>query len=357
MVELMRGKCKQEGCTTSEGGKCLEGFENVEECPHFQIFDTTQEENESVVAEPSDKIAPFEQESQEMVDLPEGKILEPESARYITIASPTRLIIIAGAAGSGKTTLLTGLYERFNKGSFAGYMFAGSQTLPGFEQRCHLARLESGVSKQDTERTKRWIERDFLHIKVCPEDFSASAHDLLFSDLPGERFRAIRDSVDEAKRMVILRRADHFVLLIDGEKLNDPNKRQGAYSDGDLILQSSLDSGMLGLHSRVNVLFTKWDIILKGNIEWGAKDFIKNIEVNLKRKFENRLGCLRFTPLAARSEKGELPLVYGLDALFPAWVEQGRGAVSTKPSFLNASPERQFNRFGLRRLKQFLVQE
>ena len=357
MPEVPKGRCRQKGCTVDQGGKCLEGFENVQDCPHFEALETLPAADEPPVEDSTQEVSAAEEDEQRMVNLPEGTRLEPESARHITIASPTKLIIVAGAADSGKTTLLAGLYERFNKEPFTGYVFAGSQTLPGFEQRSHLARLASWASKPDTERTKRWIERDLLHLKVRLEDFSKPVQDMMFSDLPGERFRAIRDSVDEAKRMVFLRRADHFVLLIDGEKLNDPGRRQGAYSDGDLILQSCVDAGMLGLRSRVDVLFSKWDIILNSNKKSDTEEFVNNIEKKLKRKFDERIGQLRFAQVAARSEKGNLPPAFGLDVLFPSWVEEGLIPLFAKPSLPSSLPKREFDRYGLRRLKQFFLME
>lgn len=357
MPKAPKGRCKQEGCTAGQDGKCLEGFDDLQKCPHFEFFETAPPGVESREEASTQEVSPAEPEAPIMVNLPEGKKLEPDSAKWITMAWPTRLIIVAGAADSGKTTLLAGLYERFNKVPFAGYVFAGSRTLPGFEQRCHLARLASWASKPDTERTKQWIERDLLHLRVRVEDLSRPAQDMLFSDLPGEKFRALRDSVEEAKRMVMLRRADHFVLLIDGEKLADPGRRQGAYSDGTLILQSCSDAGMLGLRSRVDILFTKWDIILSSDQGLNTQEFVKHIETKLKSKFEGRLARLRFAQVAARSEKGDLPPAFGLNELFPSWVEEARIAAFPKLSLPSQPPKREFDRYGLRRLKRLFLSE
>lgn len=357
MPQAPKGSCKQEGCTVGQDGRCLEGFEDLQKCPHFEFSETLPLGDESLGETLAQEVLPAEPEHPPMVNLPEGKKLEPDSAKWITMASPTRLIIVAGAADSGKTTLLAGLYERFNRASFAGYVFAGSYTLPGFEQRCHLARLASWASKPDTERTKQLVERDLLHLRVRVKDLSNPAQDVLFSDLPGEKFRAIRDSVEESERMVMLRRADHFVLLIDGDKLNDPAQRQGAYSDGELILQSCSDSGMLGLRSRVDILFTKWDIIHSRNQGSNTQEFVEHIETKLRKKFEGRFRRLRFAKVAARSETGDLPPAFGLNGLFPSWVEEGLIPAFSKPSLPSQPPKQEFDRFGLRRLKRLFLLE
>ena len=83
----------------------------------------------------------------QFVQLHEGDDLTISKASKITRSCVTRFITLAGAAESGKTTLLASIYECFQKGGFADYYFAGSLTLPGYEKRCHLSRIESGLSE------------------------------------------------------------------------------------------------------------------------------------------------------------------------------------------------------------------
>src|SRR5258708_2931827 len=75
-----------------------------------------------------------------VITYPEGDKLDGTDALAITWARPTRVVLVAGPANSGKTTLLSCLYERFHFGMFAGFRFAGSKTLVGFEKRCFHAR-------------------------------------------------------------------------------------------------------------------------------------------------------------------------------------------------------------------------
>src|SRR5438094_3901098 len=89
----------------------------------------------------------------DLIDLPTGKELDESGALKLEVARPVRLVVVAGPVGCGKTTLLTSLYELFQWGPVAEFEFAGSKTLPAFEQRCHLSRSASGASEPKTQRT------------------------------------------------------------------------------------------------------------------------------------------------------------------------------------------------------------
>jgi hypothetical protein len=95
--------------------------------------------------------------SKDNVSLPGTDEFTLMSASEITVAHLTRVIVVAGEADSGKTTLLASLIDRFQRGPFSDYRFAGCKTLMGFEQRCHLARLKSGGTIPDTDRTPSYI--------------------------------------------------------------------------------------------------------------------------------------------------------------------------------------------------------
>src|SRR3989304_7885544 len=161
----------------------------------------------------------------------DGLCLDLSSSNNVVADAPTQLIILAGASESGKTTLLASIYEKFSEGGLADFYFAGSRTLPGFEQRCHLARIASGRPVADTERTKANDRIELLHLRVAKKRMKTSHTNLLFTDISGETFRIIKDSTDECKKYHILMRADHFVVLIDGAQLISLTKRQKAYYD------------------------------------------------------------------------------------------------------------------------------
>jgi len=351
MPSAITGTCRQENCKVATDSKCLEGFKDLEQCPHF--LPAQQPETEDT---PPEAATLEEAEFAGMVDLPDGADLNPDSAMVITRASMTRLIILAGAPDSGKTTLLTSIYECFQWGPFAGYLFAGSRTLPGFERRCHLARVASGRTEADTERTKG---QQLLHLRVRVQDLSKPVQGLLLSDLSGETFRLAKDSTEECKSLSILRRADHFVLLLDGDKLGRVESRAEAAADGTSLLRSCLDAEMLGRHSLIDVLFTKWDLVQDRAHQSSTKAYIAHIEEDMRCRFEPRVGRLRFFQVAARPAEGsELPLAYGLSAVFPSWVEETPASlISRLQAFREPEWAGEFDRYLLARLPQMFTME
>ena len=268
----------------------------------------------------------------ELVDLPSGSDLSPEMARAITAASLTRLVLLAGEAASGKTTLLSAIYEKFSEGEFADLLFAGSVTLVGWEKRCHLSRVASNADKADTERTLG-LEQRLLHLRVRDKSLEAPAQDLLFTDLSGEVFRLIRDSTAECQHLGMLKRADHFVLLLDGEKLASSASRHEAHNNGMALLRSCVDAGMVASHSFVDVVFSKYDLM-----EGAGRDttsFLTHIVETTRSRFGGRLGRLRFHKVAARPALGTVEPAFGVNGLLRAWVDDSpylseRGVVARR---------------------------
>ncbi len=284
-------------------------------------------------------------------DLSHGDALNLEEAAAIASASRVQLLIIAGAVNSGKTTLVASLFHLFQRSPFAGYLFAGSASLVGFDRRCFLARTALGRERMDTVRTRPGETRTFLHMRLRAKGLSSSATDLLFFDLSGEDYRRAKDSVEECRRMGVLRRADHFILLVDGEQLSDRNHRQKASNEPSMLLRCCLDAGQLDRHSYVDVLFTKWDLVEPSGKPTEHSDFVAHVEDDFKRRFESRLGRLRFFKVAARpATLNHYKLGYGIEAPFPSWVEERPQSYEPTAPILNRSALSEFDRYLLRRL-------
>jgi len=320
--------------------------------PDTQYEDSglTVPESTPAPAEAADKEAPpssaWDAEAEGFMQLPSGGEFDPQSACMVTCAAPTRLIVLAGAIDSGKTTLLASIYEMLQLGPFAGYLFAGSLTLPALERRCHLARIASGRSTPDTERTKG-MEDSLLHLRVREEDCSRPSKDLLFTDLGGERFRLAKDSSDECRRLELLLRADHFVLLIDGAKLARVEYRHEAHVSAASLLRSCLDADMLGAHSYVDVLFAKWDLVQPVAEKRGPKTFLKHVRSQFEDRFGGRVARLRFFEVAARPTASDLPFGYNLDKVVPSWIEDAPCRRYFKPEFPSSfALLREIDRFG-----------
>jgi hypothetical protein len=254
----------------------------------------------------------------DFLDLPSGKGLSLEDAKEITRSRFTRVVLFAGTVKSGKTTLLASLYLLFQRGAFADYLFAGSRTLVGFETRTYLART---ASKRETPTTPRTVVSEHLHLLVRKKDLSEPAQDLLLCDLSGEDFREAKDSSDACRRMGLIRRADIFVLLIDGEKLTVPETRRRAKNDPSTLLRNCLDNSMLSESSTVDVMFTKWDIMESRDDKDAIVTFVQSIEEEFTRQFSPRLRRLRISRVAAQPFEAQLPPGYGLTDVFPYWVK------------------------------------
>jgi hypothetical protein len=143
-----------------------------------------------------------------------------------------------------------------------------------------------------------------------------------------------------------LRTTDHFLLLIDCEKLVDLKKRNKAIHDSMTLLRSCLDSGMLGTFCFVNVLWTKYDwIVAAGNGEHAS--FLEKATEEFKTQFDSRVGRLSFTKVAARPEKGDgLEFGYGIPELLKEWAND-----SPRDREMNIVPDDQA---GTRESEKFL---
>jgi energy-coupling factor transporter ATP-binding protein EcfA2 len=299
--------------------------------------DEAQSRDESI-SEPEESTEP----------LPRGGDLSTQDALPITTASQTRLIIVAGEEGSGKTTLLNSVYEIFQQGSLESYVFAGSMTLPGFEERCHLGRIASGAATADTQRTLRKDELRMLHLCVASTQNRNERIDLLMSDLPGEIFEAARDSTDKARELDYLRRADRVSLLIDGAKAASKADRNEVLIGARALLRSCIDAGMLDTESLVDLVVSKWDLVQAGEDPDGTTQFLETALTSLVDQFRQRLRQIDIARVAARPLSGSgLQFGHGVGPVFSRWVLGRRRASRRLPS-LEARNLREFERFAWR---------
>ena len=281
--------------------------------------------------------------TESFVELPSGDALSVQEANQTTRSSVTRVIVPVGLAGVGKTTLLSEIYERFREGPFAGYRYAWSRTLHGFEQRAHNARIASRRSVPTTLRTPIGDSEAFLHLRLSPVGGFLPARDMLIADWPGEVFREMRDDVQTARSHLLLPRADHISFLVDGESLGNLESRQEAYHEADMLIQSILDAGVDS--AAKSVIYTKWDAALEGNGADVLDDFTNTLEQQLRGKYEARSGEIRFIRTAARPFPGsDLDRGKNLDEVLRAWIDSARRPVIL-PEARDAQAVREFDRF------------
>jgi len=258
-----------------------------------------------------------------------GTALDVCAARAVTVRNRTHVIALTGAAESGKTTLLTSIYQKYQQGAFGGFLFSGSDTLLGFEERSHDSRLCSGRANAVTPRTPLEVDYRFLHLCVRPDAPNvAGSTEILFTDVSGEMYHAMRDSASECKKHVVLKRADHFVLLLDMARFVIPKKRFHVISEGQQLLRSCLEVEMLDHSSQVDVLFSKWDY----SVQIGGPDpqgcpCVADCVQKYEDQFKDEFARMRFCYVAARPDPAlntSLSDAHGVEELWASWVKDGR---------------------------------
>lgn len=275
-----------------------------------------------------------------------------ESAK-ITRASETSLVVVAGAPDSGKTSFVASLFHCFQRGPFAGHDFAGSVTCVGLDQRCHRARTRSRGHMPDSERTKVGASKRLLHLCVRKSDGTDQRKHVLFTDISGEEYNDIRHSVDECRRFSLLTRANHLVLLVDGERLTDLGDRHTAKIEAVQFLQCLRDAGRLNGTSRLDVLVTKCDVL-----DGPATEFASAIQADMQRLIGNSVPCFRFAKVAAhpRKETANYKLGHGVEDLFELWLQR----VTTPIDLMRRTSERldfsEFDRFLVRQFPEVVAE-
>ena len=248
----------------------------------------------------------------------EGDVLNAYDGGNIAKGFPTSIVVVAGPARCGKTTLVAGLYELFHRGPFGGHLFAGSRTLPGFEQRCHLARIASGLDAPDTERTMSSEGKDLLHLRLAEQEGGAFRN-ILFSDLYGEAFRRAADVAEDCQKFTILKRACHVAVLVDGAKIADRAERQAAFTSADSLVGQCLDCGMFNGESSVQVVVTKWDLL---DSNAGNQKFVNSKLDWLKGLYASRVGSLSAHKVSIRLPgRGSIQPGHGMADLLSIWAQ------------------------------------
>ena len=270
-----------------------------------------------------------------------------EEASVITVSGASRLIVLAGEGESGKTTAIASLYESFLKGPFCDLLFAGSLTLPGFEQRVFDARMDSGRELPHTPRTSLRAGFRVLHLGLVGQE-TKNHLNLLFGDLAGEWYRACRESTADARQLSYLRRADRVCLLLNGEKLADSRTRHGEVDDGEGTLRSLLEAEVLGSYSKIDVVCSKWDLV---QCDDAASDFVTLAFDRIGRAFRMEFAELNFGRIAARplAANGAVPFGFGLAGLLARWTSPDPPMARVEVALPAAQLyDREFTRFARR---------
>lgn len=249
--EELKGKCTAAGCNAPTD-RCIEGLAS-DECPNFVVGPEIDEV-------PFEADLPVEQDNIVRVSRV-GWALSVADADACMLSTPAarRLSVISlvGVPDCGKTTLVSSLYEIVRRNLAAKFGFAGSETIHGFEERCHLSRLVSDRESPDTPRTS--LELQFLHMSVAARECSERV-ELFMADRRGEQFQDVLNRPPLSETLVEVRRGDAVAFLLDGEQLVDGSKRESAISKVHRLAMALKD--VIRQSIAIQLVITKTDKIL-----------------------------------------------------------------------------------------------
>lgn len=278
----------------------------------------TDEEATDLAGQESPEPTADEEATTEAVDLLRGGALTPSEVEWIATGRPVRIVVLAGPSGSGKTTLVGSIYERFQKGQVGELAFAGSLTLPAFEERCELARASSGKPTPDTAHTPRQEGFHYLHLCVQAPGPPTNRHDLLFADVTGEMYQEAKDSSEVCRGLSIVRRAHALVLFLDGVALVESATRHACIEDARRLLRRLLEERMLGPATAVELVYSKWDEVLSSQTD-GLAGTLSAFDAYLTAQVRPYVGAVRTHKTAGSPKRQpELGVGWGVDSLLGA---------------------------------------
>ena len=338
------GNCTTAGCQVTDGGSCIEGFEDLTECPNFSPSnpDGAEPQRDGDVSLNTSTPGSDDDADSPSLALPSGNALTVEEGHQLTSECAAKLVVLMGMVESGKTTVLAELYERFCVGPFAGCVFAGSKTLIGFERICYLSRAVSQRDVEDTDRTKRGTDNNLLHLDLVVRG-TGRRQRLLISDLSGELFEAATASNEGVYAIPYLRRADHIVLFADAEKLGNTSERQHLLNQLLVLIRACTEESRISPSCRVTVVVSRHDL-LPTEID---PVFIESIEARIRRRTDEYFDePARFMELAARPLSGPAH-AYGLAELIGGWLHEPTVSGAGMPSIAESDDPamREIDRF------------
>lgn len=287
------------------------------------------------------------------VSIGAAEALLEKQIQQVTSRAPAHIVVLAGPTDSGKTTLLLSLYHSFLGGNVAGYRFAWSDTLIGFERRSHLWRIASGQESPATVHTSETTEPGaYLHLRV-ESTRDGTPREMLFTDWPGEWFTRAKNSAEECRELTVLRQAGRIAVFLDGAKLVDPSKRFVTQGEAIKFTQRIFDEGMVRLATPIDFVVTKWDIVVQSLGKTEAEARIGQLREELSRRFMSRRSEINLWPTAARPDAAHAQVRrgYGLNSMFKAWASFQRGYPADQDTVsASVEPVRHFDRFSASRM-------
>lgn len=255
--------------------------------------------------------------------------LDSDGANSLAAERRPTVLVLAGAVGSGKTSVYAAIYERLGRGEFGGWMFAGSRTIAGLEERCFWWRTDSGNPTPAMEATSA-NALPWLHIRLRDSERRTPARDLLLGDFDGERFEHIMDGTTDPTTLPFLRRADHVGVVIDGAKIADRTRRVAERHDVLNLLKAIRKPDALAGEESLFLVATKVDEFER--FEDDARRDANNALAAIQSEAASFLGFdIPMLRLAVRSHVADFPLGHGLESLLEMLLINGAVHIVNPP--------------------------
>ena len=337
--------CKLTDCPMERDGKCLEGKGLA--CPNL-VADAALDEPSNAKDAAEFDVAPVPKPT--LVRLYTGRPLEISEARLLTQHRRARVVTLVGPKESGKTSLLARLLQLFQLGPVGAHNFAGSRTLPMFEELNWLATIESGVATPTMGRSNRQHDNSLLHIKVRDGRGERPPIDVLLNDVAGETFPEAIASEGTCRSLGCLQRADHLIVLVDGGALAGASLRQDSMSKARTFVDRALQAQLIDSRTILHLVISKLDLLSDpGNSDSATEGQIiaSELEATFLRLFQHQVAGVRSWRVAARPMNGSMPTSGTITDLFSSWVEDSHRYSPIPREALGApSFSRDISRFG-----------
>jgi double-GTPase-like protein len=258
------GTCDQSGCTVADTSICLLSHVDLRTCPHFLAVDSREGAAEPVAPTPvlTERLPMPGSAARRF---PAGLELGTEEAAEIMRPRYAYLVGILGSWDAGKTCFLLSLYLMASRGALPpAYLFAGSQTLQGFEARArHLRKWMGGpLPEQLADHTNLADPRQpaFLHLALRETGGAKRFLDVILTDLPGEWSRNLVDRAAKANQFTFLHRADGIIVVVDGPLLNS-RLRHSELQRSKHLLERLVQSVGVDTATPLVLLVSKCDVL------------------------------------------------------------------------------------------------
>jgi hypothetical protein len=284
--------CRVPGCGGPASGTCINGL-NFDECPDVirdALADSIALIEENVPDKHTDHF-------ETAVATGVSGSLDAASCDSLLRARGGIMVAIVAGPDVGKTTMIATLYELLYRRRLNGYKFAGSETLRGYEERCHLARLASNAVKPDTPRTRTSAKLSFTHLRVQTPN---GLKDIVFSDRSGEHFQNALGKPAQIVDFAEIARANVIFLLVDLFQLqNSPHQTK---SQVRRLFLTLVQYGLL-VDKRVRLIGTKMDLISDAETRESATGELAALTQDLLRRTVGSLDIQSFV-ISSRSGSG-----------------------------------------------------